>query len=285
MKLSIAIASENALPSAFVVFRGFADSIARAAKLGYDGIELALKNADEIDRRVLRSLLGKTGLEVSCISTGQVYAETGLMLTDTDPRKRKEVKRIFSEFIDLAADFGQIVNIGRVRGLIGEEGREIVENRFIEIIGELCEEAALKNVSLILEPVNRYEIDFINSVEEGVELLNKIACPNLKLMPDVFHMNIEDTKIGSELSRNIGHISYIHLADSNRLAPGWGHTDFEDIFRHLEMADYDGWLSVEILPKPEPYAAARQAIDFLKPFLTKNNRYGNIATKVEAASL
>ena len=267
MKLSIAIASANALPSAFVVFRGFEESILSAAELGYDGIELALKNAGEIDRGLLQSLLDKTGLEVSCVSTGQVFAETGLMFTDSDAAKRKEVVKIFREFVDLAADFGQLVNIGRVRGCITEDGIDAAEERFIEIIHELCDYAASKGVRFILEPVNRYEINFIHSVEEGVGLIKKVGSDNLKLMPDVFHMNIEDAKIGEALSSNIEHIAYVHLADSNRLAPGWGHTDFEDIFSHLKMTKYDGWLSVEILPIPEPYSAARQAIEFLKPYL------------------
>ena len=267
MKLSIAIASANALPSAFVVFRGFEDSILKVAELGYDGIELALKNAGEIDRGLLQSLLDKTGLEVSCISTGQVFAETGLMFTDSDVEKRKEVVRIFREFIDLASDYGQLVNIGRVRGCIEKDGVDAAEQRFIDTIHELCDYASTKGVQFILEPVNRYEINFIHSVEDGVKLMKKVDRRNLKLMPDVFHMNIEDAKIGEELSKNIDHIAYIHMADSNRLAPGWGHTDFEDIFNHLKMAKYDGWLSVEILPKPEPYLAAKQAIEFLKPLL------------------
>jgi len=80
MKLSIAIASENALPSAFVVFRGFEKSIRDAAALGYDGVELALKNADEVNPQVIKSLLNETGLQVSCISTGQVFAESGLTI-------------------------------------------------------------------------------------------------------------------------------------------------------------------------------------------------------------
>lgn len=269
MKLSIAIASAGALPSAFVVFRGFEDSILKAASLGYDGVELALKNAGEIDRPKLRSLLDRTGLEVSCISTGQVYAETGLMLTDPDPGKRMKVMEIFKGLIDLAAEFGQMVNIGRVRGRIGDDGVEAAEHRFGECVGILCDHAAARGVTLVLEPVNRYEINFINSVEQGVALIKKIGHPNLKLMPDVFHMNIEDVSIGAVLSRHIEHIAYIHLADSNRLAPGWGHTDFEDIFAHLAAADYNGWLAVEILPEPEPYAAAGQAIKYLTPALVK----------------
>ena len=272
MKLSIAIASKNALPSAFVVFRGFEESIINAATLGYDGVELALKNANEINRQSLQSLLHKTGLQVSCISTGQVYAETGFMFTDPNVQNRNEVKRIFKELIDLAADFGQLVNIGRVRGQLGNhEMAAVSENLFLETVFELCTYADSKNVTLILEPVNRYEIDFVNSVREGVKLLEKVNHPNLKLMPDVFHMNIEDVEIGAELSKHIEQIAYIHLADSNRLAPGWGHTDFNDIFIHLREAQYEGWLSIEILPKPEPLVAAKQAIDFLRPLISINN--------------
>jgi len=267
MKLSIAIASENALPSAFVVFRGFEKSIRDVAALGYDGVELALKNAKEINPQVIKSHLEAAGLQVSCISTGQVFAESGLMFTDEDIRKRNKVKEIFKEMIDLATEFCQMLNIGRIRGQIGKAGVEVCEERFMEVIKELCDYAALRNIYLVLEPVNRYEIDFVNSVKEGVALLKKVNHPNLKLMPDVFHMNIEDAKIGEELSRNIKYIRYVHLADSNRLAPGWGHTDFNDIFEHLKKVNYDGWLSVEILPIPEPFAAAKQAIEFLKPFL------------------
>ncbi len=272
MKLSVAIAGQHALPSAFVVFRGFETSIQKAANLGYDGVELALREAAEIRPQTLAKWLTDHDLEVSCISTGQVYADTGLMFTDPDPERRIRVIKVFQEIIDLAADFGQLVNIGRIRGQIGTRSREVVEALFAETVTSLCAYAAKKGVTLILEPVNRYEIDFIHSVREGAALLANIGAANLKLMPDTFHMNIEDQTIGGELEAHIDHIAYIHFADSNRLAPGWGHTDFEDIFNHLLAAKYDGWISLEILPKPDPEAAARQAISYLKPFIQSYNQ-------------
>jgi sugar phosphate isomerase/epimerase len=271
MKLSIAIADTNALPSAFVVFRGFEDCIPKAARLGYNGVELALKRAGEINTTRLQELLQENNLEVSCISTGQIYADGGLMLTHEDAKKREEVKNIFRELIDLAASFGKIVNIGRVRGPIGERKRTEVEQLFIEVTRELCQYALQKDVTLLLEPVNRYEIDFVNSVEEGAALLKQINMPNMMLMPDVFHMNIEDRQIGAELARHIQHIKYIHFADSNRLAPGEGHTNFRDIFRHLLEANYDGWISAEILPLPNADTAARQTAEFLLPLIAEYN--------------
>jgi len=267
-RLSIAIAGEKALPSAFVVFRGFEKYIPVAAELGYNGIELALKNASEIKSINLDSLLSKNKLSVSCISTGQVFAETGYMFTDSDEHRRDTLRKIFKDFIDLASDYGNLVNIGRVRGkIINNDSSKGCESRFIDMAKDLCEYALKKNVTLILEPVNRYELNFINNLKDGVELINKVNSTNLKLMPDVFHMNIEDRTISGELAKHIDHISYIHLADSNRLAPGWGHIDFKEILDTLLNCKYNGWLSIEILPKPDPYSAAEQAINFLKPFI------------------
>jgi len=272
MKISVAIADTNAIPSAFVVFRGIEKSIRKAAEMGYDGVELALKYAGEVDRGLLSKWLAESDMEVSCISTGQVFADLGLMFTDSNPQKRSEVRSIFKDLIDLAADFGRMVNIGRVRGRIGPQNPQDAERLFIEMARELCSYAATKNVTLVLEPVNRYELDFVNSVEEGVKLMKKVDMPNMKLMPDTFHMNIEDRAIGEELARCIDYVAYIHFADSNRLAPGQGHIDFNDIVGHLKRVKYDGWVSVEILPKPDPDTAARQAIEYLKPLIDKQNR-------------
>lgn len=267
IRLSLAIAGKDALPSAFVVYRGFEDSIRKAAALGYDGVELALKRPEEVDRGQLRTWLGETGLEVSAISTGQVFAGLHLMGTDPDPQKRAELRSVLRGLIDLAAEFGQQVNLGRVRGTLNPWPRQESRGRFIDLARDLCQYAAPKGVTLLLEPVNRYEIDFINSVAEGVDLLREIDQPNLRLMPDVFHMNIEDPSIGPVLEQARPFLGYVHFADSNRLAPGQGHLDFDAILLHLRRSGYRGWVGIEILPKPDPDTAARQAIDFLRPRL------------------
>ena len=283
MKLSIAIADTNALPSAFVVYRGFDECIPKAARLGYDGVELALKRADEINVDRLWELLKDNDIEVSCISTGQVYADGGLMFTHENSEKRQQAKKIFKELIDLASTFGGLVNIGRIRGQIAGRPKPAVEEIFIDTARELCDYALKRDVTLILEPVNRYEIDFINNVEEGVDLVKKVARPNMMLMPDVFHMNIEDREIGAQLATNVKYIKYIHFADSNRLAPGQGHIDFKDIFQCLLDVGYDGWIAAEILPRPNPDVAARRTAEFLLPFIKayngKRSEYNEVARK------
>ena len=267
MKLSIAIADTNALPSAFVVFRGFQKSIPKAAKLGFDGVELALRRVSEINMSELDRLLADNNIEVSCISTGQVFADGGLVFTHDDEGKRCEAKSIFKEFIDMAQDYGKMVNIGRIRGTVGNRNRKYVEDLFIGSVRELCDYALARGVTLLLEPVNRYECDFINTVDEGGQFLNRIAATNLGIMPDVFHMNIEERDISEALAKNIKHVKYVHFADSNRLAPGEGHLDFSQILETLRKVGYDDYISIEILPKPNADIAAQQAIHFLRPLL------------------
>ena len=106
--------------------------------------------------------------------------------------------------------------------------------------------------------------DSINTLKEGLEVLKKLDRENVKLMPDVFHMNIEEPSIEKSLIEARNKIGYVHFADSNRWAPGWGHLNFPKIVSTLKDIGYNGWITVEILPKPSSYEAAREAIKFLR---------------------
>ncbi|MFW6154914.1 MAG: TIM barrel protein [Planctomycetota bacterium] len=269
-QLAVAIAAAEAPPSALVVWRGFEASMDKAARLDYDGVELALRDAGEIDAAQTARQLADRGLACPCISTGQVFAVSGLHFTAANPARRRHVVAVFRDLVDLAAELGAMLNIGRVRGFVAD-GQTVddARARFIDVAVELATYARTKGVTLILEPVNRYEINFINSLAEAADLLDATGAANMALMPDVFHMNIEDHTIGGELERFGPRIAYIHLADSNRLAPGWGHLDFDEVFASLRRIGFDGWASVEILPRPDPDAAAAQAIAHLRPYLAE----------------
>lgn len=264
MNYAVAIAPGNALPSAFVVFRGFRENIPLAAELGYRGVELALRSADDINPAELDSLLSDNGMEVCGISTGQIFAEHGFSLTDPDPSRKEKLMGIFYGLIDLASFYGRRINLGRVRGNLNEEDGDRSIRTFEESIRILCSYAAAKEVDLLLEPVNRYELNFINNLEDGNRLLNSLEIPNLWLMADVFHMNIEDVSITGELDKYFNKVKYLHFADSNRLAPGWGHIGFNSILNLLQEKEYNGWISIEMLPEPVPLDAARQAIQYLE---------------------
>jgi len=266
MKIGLAVAPEHATPSAFVVFREDLDiAIKKARELGYDGIELALADAREINVANIKALIEKYDMELPVISTGRVFSEGHLWFTHPEKDVRDKAIQRMKDIVELASQFKANVNVGRVRGNIPKgESREEAEERFFSAMIECSDFAASYNVQLLLEPVNRYETNFINSLREGVEIVKRLNRENIKLMPDVFHMNIEDASITGSLKEAKDKIGYVHVADSNRWAPGQGHLNFPQIVDTLKSIGYEGYLTVEILPRPDPDTAARMAIDFLR---------------------
>jgi sugar phosphate isomerase/epimerase len=273
MKIGLAVAPQEALPSAFVVFRDRLDvCVEKACGLGYDGIELALARASDVDVSSMLAILAGSGMELAAVSTGRVFAEQHVWLTNPDEANRRQAVAILKELIDVAAALGTSrVNIGRVRGFVNAgDPTEAAEARFIEAITECADYALPAGIDILLEPVNRYEINYINNVfPEGIALINQLNCSNVKLMPDVFHMNIEDASIADSLMAAGSKVGYVHLADSNRWAPGQGHTDFPAIITALRSIGYDDYVTVEILPYPSPDEAAEQAVTYLRTLIPR----------------
>jgi sugar phosphate isomerase/epimerase len=271
MKIGIAVAPREALPSAFVVFReALETSLGKASALGFDGVELALLRPDQIDADRIEVLLDELGLEIPMISSGQVFAEGGLCFTSPDRKTRGRAVSRIKGLIDTAGRFRSMVNIGRVRGpLEPGQPRRVSEDRFLDALKEVAVYAEPKGVVIALEPVNRYEINFINRLEEAAEMIDRLGRPNVKIMPDVFHMNIEDASIGGSLMAFRDYIGYVHFADSNRFAPGMGHLNFPDIISVLKAIQYSGYVTAEILPYPDPDTAAARAAGYLRALIPK----------------
>lgn len=272
MKIGLVVSTADALPSAFVVFRDdLCNCIDHCAALGYDGVELALRNRAQADVKKIKERLSATGLVVPCISTGQVFAADRLYFTHRDANIREQAVERIVEMIYLAAEFGAVVNMGRVRGVVDEDGDRLQAlERFTDCAHRCADVAEPLGVQLIVEPVNRYEVNFINSCAEGLEVMHKLARPCLRLMPDTFHMNIEDISFRDSFLAGKKQIGYVHVADSNRLAPGWGHLPFDEVFAALHEIEYEGWITAEVLPLPDPNAAAEQAMKFLRPYVSNN---------------
>ena len=249
MKLSVVIADENAPESAFVVWRGFKESMEKARRFGYQGVELALGCAEDIDAEKLRCCLQSNGLSVSCISTGLTYARLGLYMTHPASEKRREIVTVFRGLTLLAERHGGLINVGRARGFVAPgQTREEAEFLFLDCRHEILPFAAQRGVTILIEPINRYESNFLNNVDAACALLKRLPFENVGVMADLFHMNIEDDRIGASIRRNKRSVNYVHIADSNRRAPGQGHTDFGEVLDALEEISYDGWLSAEVLP-------------------------------------
>jgi sugar phosphate isomerase/epimerase len=120
-----------------------------------------------------------------------------------------------------------------------------------------------------LEPLNRYESDFINNVDEALAFLSVVDHPALGVVLDTFHMNIEERSWTDPFRRAMaaGKLWHVHVGDNNRLALGRGLIDFHAILLALGSAGYEGFLSAELLAWPDPDAAARQTLACLHALL------------------
>ena len=135
-----------------------------------------------------------------------------------------------------------------------------------DALEELGEHAKQYGVPLIYEPLNRYETNLVNTVEAGVRLLRSLSTTNVRLLPDLFHMNIEEQDIAAALREGAGLIGHVHFVDSNRRAAGMGHIDYGPIAAALTETGYSGFASAEVLPWPDPDAAAAQTMRAFRQF-------------------
>jgi len=265
MRKSISVAT---FPTKFgpLVFTGnLKEIIPEVSRLGYDGIELFVKRPEEITAKQVRQWLMSYSISISAIAAVAAFVEEGLSLSDPDRTIRNKHIEIMKRQIELASHFDAVVPVGLVRGKIQEGfSNEDTEGWFAESLVE-CEKVAKNfNVILALEPLNRYETNFINTLDQGIKFIKKAGLQNVKILADTFHMNIEEASIPKAIVGAKDYLFHIHLADSNRCAPGDGHLDFREIVDSLIKVNYKGFVAMEILPKPDPLTAARHAITYLR---------------------
>ena len=137
---------------------------------------------------------------------------------------------------------------------------------FAVALNDLGEHARQYGVPLIYEPLNRYETNMANTVEAGVALLNTLSTTNVKLLADLFHMNIEEVDIAAALKAGGRHIGHVHFVDSNRRPAGGGHLNFAPIAAALKEINYQGYASAEAFPYPDSDQAAKLTIDAYRKY-------------------
>jgi sugar phosphate isomerase/epimerase len=265
MKLSIVLSTQPAQFQAATFKGDLETNLSRIASMGYDGVELAIRDPNLVDLGLLESLVRKYNLHVPAIGTGQAWGEEGLSFTDPDPAiRRKAIERIKSH-IPVASRFGAIIIIGLIRGIV-KPGLDVSQamDWLVEALQQCSDAARPYGIRLALEPINRYETTLINNTGQGLELIERVGAENFGLLLDTFHMNIEEAVIDKSISRCSSYIFHFHVADSNRWYPGAGHLDFKSILHVLYSTEYEGWVSGEFIPMPDAATAAEQSLNFLR---------------------
>jgi sugar phosphate isomerase/epimerase len=142
----------------------------------------------------------------------------------------------------------------------GAVSREQALDWLAEELKALSERAAAHQQVLLYEPLNRYETNLLNRNADAVAFVTQRGLKNVKLLCDLYHMNIEEQNLAESLRQTGGFVGHVHFADSNRRAIGFGHTDIAPIAAALKDIGYAGYLSAEIIPLPDAATAAAQTM-------------------------
>jgi sugar phosphate isomerase/epimerase len=245
----------------FVFSEGLADAFSRAAELGFDAVEIFPPSAAAIDVANVSALSERHGLDVAAVGTGAGWVLRKLSLTHGDAALRQEAKEFVRHTIDVAAKLAAPAIIGSMQGRWeGAVGREQALEYFAEALHDLGGHAAAAGVALLYEPLNRYETNLFNRLGDAAAWLRSIRAPNVRILADLFHMNIEEADSSAALREAAALIGHVHFADSNRRAVGMGQTRVGPILEVLREIGYKGYLSAEVFPLPDPMTAARQTI-------------------------
>ena len=251
----------------FVFWDDLAASCERAAALGFDAVELFFPEARMINVAEVQAQLTKHNLSVAALGSGAGWVKHKLRLTDPDARVRQRAIEYIIRFIDLAAEFRAPVIVGSMQGRWeGGVSRQQVLSWLADALNELGEASARHGVPVLYEFLNRYETNLFNTAEDSVAFLRMFHTQNVKLLCDLFHMNIEERDIPSALRIAGDKVGHIHFADSNRRAIGWGHLNVAPIVAALRDIKYDGFISAEVMPVPDGEAAAKQSIESFRKF-------------------
>ncbi len=233
-----------------------------ARSYGFDGMELSHFPMIEAAEEAVRD-----GVPVTAMCSGH----RGWFI-DPDPAEIEACKFDSKRLLELSAELHApliVVPIyGRTHNLPPHcgTGRTRDEDRalWLEGLREVTDHAEQVGGSLLVEAINRFENSLSVKVAEAAGFARDMNSANVRAMGDVFHMNIEEVDMGEALLAQRDMIAYLHLADSQRLEPGKGHLDLENVFRGLVRMDYDGYASLECSLSGPAEAVLPAAVDFLR---------------------
>jgi D-psicose/D-tagatose/L-ribulose 3-epimerase len=220
----------------------------KAKDMGFDIYEIAVEDFGIIDAEEIKDAMAKTGIEVKTLCGA--FGETRDVSSD-NPEYRKTGVQYIKDLVDLAAEIGAEVVSGPLYSAVGKARMTTPEEKAqqwdwaVENLMECADYAAEKGIKLAIEPLNRFETDFINTMEQALDLAARIGRDNVGFMPDTFHMNIEESNIPNAIRSAKGKIFDFHTCANNRGTPGEDNFNWEAINQALKDADYDDYCVIE----------------------------------------
>jgi len=217
----------------------------RLKEAGFDGVELPmLERRPRPDPEVKRELERN---ELEC--TFCAVLPQGLSTVSDDANVRAETLNHWKECIETVAEYGGHLMAGPFYSPVGYlPGRRRTTDewkRAVEMFQELGPKLENHDVTLAVEPLNRYETYFLNTAEDAAKLCDEVAHPNVGILFDTYHANIEEKDIAESIATAGPHLRHFHSCENDRGIPGSGHIDWTQVFGALRKVNYNRWLTIE----------------------------------------
>lgn len=251
------------------------ETFARLAKYGYDGVELK-GELSSYSVAEIKTLCNEFGLVIPSVLGWNIYPIPGRDLASPDEGERAAALKYGQQCLDFAAQVGAQVFIvipapaGRVApvGNPQDLGAYLAAARqewelAIDSIRKTARYAAKFGIQIAVEPINRYETYLVTTVDDVLRFNAEVNEPNVKINLDCFHMNIDEADPAGAIRKAGSQVIHMHAADSNRLAPGRGHTDFKAILGALKEVGFKGTFTLEPTPPNSQAGIAIQLPEYL----------------------
>ncbi len=229
---------------------------------GFDGVEIAVENPADFDPAFVRAQLDRHGLV--CTSVCACFPPS----RDLRGTKAQQQATIvyMQRLVDIAGVLGTDIVMGPLYSATGradavpaaayrQQWRTVRAH-----LKTICAYAEAHGKIICLEPLNRFETDFLNTVDQGLQMIREVKSPALKLLLDTFHMNIEEKNPADAIRRAGPHVGHIHASASDRGTPGNDNVDWPRIATALKDIRYDGAVVIESFTQDVKVIARAAAI-------------------------
>lgn len=241
---------------------------------GFDGIAVFTEYSswDESKLEELLSLQDRTGIKpCEFVFMDPIYGH----LMDADTGIKTRAIGMYLDAIRVCKKIGAISEMEFDYGTQNplplfepyKKMSESEEREFLEVVKTLGREAEGSSAWILIEPINRYETKYLTRLQDAKSVIEKIHLSNVGLLADFFHMSIEESDLPTSIRNAGGMIRHVHLGDSNRLLPGYGHTDWKACFQELKSIGFDGYLNLECAIQGNPEIELPKTVQFLKKLI------------------
>lgn len=242
-------------------------------KLGFSGMAVFVDYPDWKEEMLDEMLHLEERTGVKCcefVFTGPIYGH----LMDKDPKIQRDTIELYKRSIDIANKLGAITEMeyeyrfqdplplfDPYQTMPADEEKTFIS--IVEELGAVCKD----NGRMLIEACNRYETKYLTTLGSCRDILEKAdpkTTKNMGLIADFFHLAIEEKDPAESVLDCAKWVKHVHLGDSNRLAPGYGHTDWKSIMKSLKTIEFDGYMNLECGLLGDRVTALKDVLDYLK---------------------